>query len=115
MPDQRHFRAFARRTLALPGALGDENGTARAVVVVNLGLGGACVEAQEDGALDSLSPGRMVTLEVAPSGLWDPLHLTARVAWVSPASVRAARAGIAFQLSGHHLPSGLIELLGSFR
>src|SRR5258706_14340363 len=114
MPEERHFRAFARRAMTLPGALGDPVGGARTVQIVNLGLGGACVEIRDEGALAPLAPGASVTLDLTAPGLWDPLHVTARVAWVAPSGANVVRAGLAFDYASS-VPSALIELLGSFR
>jgi hypothetical protein len=74
-----HFRALSRQAVTLPGAL---RAAARDVVwnrdvrVVDLGLGGACLEVS-----DSLPAGTSVELVIDTPHLWDPLTLSGAVAW----------------------------------
>ena len=107
MPAERHFRAFARRALALPVTIAAE-GNARPARLVNLGLGGACVAVSE-----RTEPGRVVTLEVHAPNLWDPLVVVAKVAWVK-AGGRSTHAGLAFDHSDGVALSSLVELLGAY-
>ena len=78
-PAPAHFRALARQTVTLPGALraSDEHVTwNRDVRIVDLGLGGACVEAS-----DSAAAGTSVELVIDTPHLWDPLTLSGAVVW----------------------------------
>lgn len=82
-PDPRsptHFRALSRQPVSLPGALrcaaaehADWNHEAR---VVDLGLGGACVEVSEP-----VPAGTAVELVIETPHLWDPLTLLGAVMW----------------------------------
>jgi hypothetical protein len=74
-----HFRAFSRQSVSLPGALraSDSHLTwNRDVRIVDLGLGGACVEAS-----DSAAAGTNVELVIDTPHLWDPLTLSGAVVW----------------------------------
>ena len=78
-PAAAHFRALARQSVSLPGALraSDEHQTwNRDVRIVDLGLGGACVEAS-----DSAATGTSVELVIDTPHLWDPLTLSGAVVW----------------------------------
>ena len=83
-PADRHFRSLGRKPQRLavrvsprvpsgepsPGTVSEE------AWLVDLGLGGACIEF--DGAFD---PGRELRVFIDLPGLWEPLELTAEVAW----------------------------------
>ncbi len=74
-----HFRAGSRQVVSLAGALrGGEPDAAwnRDVRVVDLGLGGACVEIS-----DSVPSGTEIELVLDTPHLWDPLTLNGTVAW----------------------------------
>ena len=76
-----HFRALSRQAVSLPGALRAAPSNPdvvwnRDVRVVDLGLGGACVEVP-----DSLPAGTAVELVIDTPHLWDPLTLNGAVAW----------------------------------
>jgi hypothetical protein len=89
-----HFRAMARRPVSLPARIADErNATAWAARLVDLGLGGACVELAEP-----LSEGVRVKLLIDAPHLWDPLELEAKVAWSrAGAGTTPNRAGVRFE------------------
>ncbi|HYP75257.1 MAG TPA: PilZ domain-containing protein [Polyangiaceae bacterium] len=74
-----HFRAWARQAVSLPGALRAAEAHVtwnRDVRIVDLGLGGACVEAS-----DSPAAGTPVELVIDTPHLWDPLTLSGAVVW----------------------------------
>ena len=78
-----HFRSVSRQAVSLAGALQGVGGASdpdaswsREVRVVNLGLGGACVEASEP-----VAQGTEVELVLDTPHLWDPLTLAGVVAW----------------------------------
>jgi len=76
-----HFRALSRQAVSLPGALratasAQEVLWNRDVRVVDLGLGGACLEISE-----ALPAGTAVELVIDTPHLWDPLTLNGAVAW----------------------------------
>jgi hypothetical protein len=78
-PAAAHFRALSRRSVSLPGTLraSDSHLTwNRDVRIVDLGLGGACVEAS-----DSAASGTDVELVIDTPHLWDPLTLSGSVVW----------------------------------
>jgi hypothetical protein len=74
-----HFRALARQSVSLPGALRASDSHLswnRDVRIVDLGLGGACVEAS-----DSAASGTNVELVIDTPHLWDPLTLSGAIVW----------------------------------
>ncbi|HSQ64106.1 MAG TPA: PilZ domain-containing protein [Polyangiaceae bacterium] len=84
---KQRFRAHARRPVRLAAVLAHpERGWQRDVIVFDLGLGGACVE-----AADVLAVGDKVQVSFVTAERWDPLQVPARVAWRS-----SQRAGLAF-------------------
>jgi Tfp pilus assembly protein PilZ len=75
-----HFRAVSRQAVNLLGALrASELVWNRDVRVVDLGLGGARVEAP-----DAIEAGTTVELVIETPHLWDPLTLSGAVAWSRP-------------------------------
>jgi hypothetical protein len=89
-----HFRALARRQVRLKGTLASSDGSwERAVRIINLGLGGACVA-----LLEQLPIGTVVQLSIIAPHLWEPLVLTAEVAWAR-AEIHATEAemGLRFE------------------
>lgn len=76
-----HFRAGSRQAVSLAGALHGAEANLEAwqrdVRVVDLGLGGACLEAPDPVAQDTA-----IELVLDTPHLWDPLTLTGVVAWV---------------------------------
>jgi hypothetical protein len=72
---------MSRQAVSLPGALrlaasAQDEAWNRDVRVVDLGLGGACLE-----ITDSLPAGTSVELVIDTPHLWDPLTLNGAVAW----------------------------------
>jgi PilZ domain len=106
---ERHFRAFSRRAINLPATLGTLADGPCPARLVDLGLGGACVEVRAP-----LKVGFAVTLEVTAPNLWDPLIVPAKVAWVRPGS-GATRVGVVFDHAGRAALPALVELLASYR
>lgn len=102
-----YFRAFERRACSLPARLYAFGGTPEAARLLNLCLGGACVDSPMRPEI-----GMAVRLEVAAPNLWKPLVLPARVAWVR-ASDRASRMGLSFQIDDARVTGWLLEVLGS--
>jgi Tfp pilus assembly protein PilZ len=78
-----------------------ERGWQRDVIVFDLGLGGACVE-----ATDALGVGDRVQVTFVTAERWDPLQIPARVAWTT-----SSRAGIAFEYASPESTWGIFELL----
>ena len=105
-----HFRAQGRRRVDLPAVLRHETaGWERIARVVDLGLGGACVELGE-----TLEPSAVVTVQIVAPTLWDPLVLHGSVAWTRlPAGRNPARAGVRFRHERTALLYALFELLGA--
>ncbi|MET0794557.1 MAG: PilZ domain-containing protein [Polyangiaceae bacterium] len=78
-PNARHFRAASRQAVSLSGALRGADPQAdwnRDVRVLDLGLGGACIEAS-----DAVARGTAIELVLDTPHLWDPLSLSGVVAW----------------------------------
>ncbi len=109
-----HFRALARRPVSLPATLqGTGTGWQVEARVVDLGLGGACLELPET-AGDPLALGMPIRLQVRAPNLWDPLDLVARVSWSNPRrSDRPQRVGLEFQHRAGATLRALVDLLGS--
>lgn len=96
------FRAHARKLVRLAAVLAHrEKGWQRDVIVFDLGLGGACVEAS-----DVLGVGDRVEVSFVTPDRWDPLQVPARVAWTAD-----ARAGLAFEYASPESTWGVFELL----
>ena len=100
--DKPRFRAHARKPVRLAAVLAHrERGWQRDVIVFDLGLGGACVE-----ATDALGVGDRVQVTFVTAERWDPLQIPARVAWTT-----SSRAGIAFEYASPESTWGIFELL----
>jgi hypothetical protein len=110
VPSERHFRAFARRVVNLPATLRTPSTDRAPARLVNLGLGGACVEASV-----TLAIGHSVTLEVVAPNLWDPLVVPAQITWVKKRSKEAVLAGLAFRQPEQTALPALVELLSAYR
>jgi len=111
MRAREHFRAHARRSIRLEAVVSDESQHwSSAALVVDLALGGACVEL--DRARELRLDTAVVLVVHAPS-LWDPLSLRARVAWIRRVGDAKARLGLRFE----HVEQGglyaLFQLLGA--
>lgn len=87
------------------GAIGQ-----RPARLMNLGLGGACIEVPSP-----IAVGAAVTLEVAAPNLWDPLVVPATVAWVRPTDGGPTVAGLAFHHAQKSALPALVELLVAYR
>jgi Tfp pilus assembly protein PilZ len=107
---ERHFRAFARRAVNLPATVADGADGSKPARLVNIGLGGACVEVPQP-----LNVGSAVTLQVSAPNLWDPLVVSATVAWIKTTSAGPALAGFAFDHTKKTALPALVELLGAYR
>ena len=101
-PSGRSFRAHARRATRFRAlATHTASASQRQVSIENIGLGGACLVAEEGFVV-----GDLLTLSLTAPSLWDPLVLRAHVAWVGPPGP-SPRAGIAFD---HQHPSDIFAL-----
>lgn len=105
-----HFRAVARQAVNLTGALrASELVWNRDVRVVDLGLGGARVEAPE-----AIEAGTSIELVIEAPHLWDPLTLTGAVAWartLPDSEGGGAQIGVRFRLETGGSVRTLTELL----
>lgn len=110
MAAEPHFRAFARRAVALPATLGIPPAGPAVARLHNLGLGGACVEVEAP-----LAVGATVTLEVTAPNLWDPLVVPATVAWTRAVRPRVTLAGLVFRHAERTALPALVELLAAYR
>lgn len=121
-PSPAHFRAHERRSVHLTVALAaPRSGADRQAVVVDISLAGACLETEEP-----LVPGERVALSFATPTLWDPLVLTAVVAWsqAQPVQMRegptgifrnraVARSGVAFDYSSPETVLATYQMLAT--
>jgi len=113
-PNASHFRAGSRQVVSLAGALhgagsdGEQGADwTRDVHVVDLGLGGACVEAS-----DSVAQGTEIELVLDTPHLWDPLTLSGVVAWTrAVADGGGALLGVRFEHTTGSAVRTLTELL----
>jgi hypothetical protein len=105
-----HFRAFSRRAISVAATLVVENERdpiEREAKLVDLGLGGACVEVP-----DGVPVAASVRLSLTAPHRWDPLFVSGRVAWSRPAENQGvARVGIRFEASSGPTLRALVELL----
>lgn len=108
--DHTHFRAAARKPVSLAGAIrASELSWNREVRVVDLGLGGARVEAPEP-----IETGTPIQLVIETPHLWDPLTLGGAVAWARPIAVGdggGAEIGVKFEHESGASVRTLTELL----
>jgi hypothetical protein len=75
-----HFRALARRRVQIPVVLrGERSAWERPGRVIDIHLGGAGIETDEP-----LTARERVSIAFATPTLWDPLVLSAAVAWAHP-------------------------------
>jgi hypothetical protein len=121
-PRVAHFRAHERRAVRLPVGLvslgpagAGETGLERPATVIDISLAGAGLEVEEP-----LVRGERVSLSFATPTLWDPLVVTAVVAWSQPmprgggrSSFRrlTARVGVAFEYAGSDVVMSMFEML----
>jgi len=110
MAAERHFRAFARRGVNLAATVATEHDGPRPARLVDLGLGGACIELP-----GPIAAGGAITLEVTAPNLWDPLIVPARVVWVRQSDEGPARAGLSFDHVVRSALPALVELLVAYR
>jgi hypothetical protein len=90
-----------------PGASAEPSAGDR-IRVVNLSLGGACVESAQ-----ALSLGTTLELEIVAPTLWDPLLLKGRVVWTRADKSTVPRAGLAFESGDPARAFALFELLSA--
>jgi len=108
--EHTHFRAAARHPVNLVGALRANDALwNRDVRVLDLGLGGACVEAP-----DSVPAGTPVELVLEAPHLWDPLTLIGSVAWEQTVKGAGAQLGVRFEHATGKSVRTLTELLEAF-
>jgi Tfp pilus assembly protein PilZ len=102
------FRAHARKTARIQSIVTHLQAVwQHQAAVVNIGLGGACICVD-----DALAVGDIVTLSFTAPTLWDPLVLTASVAWVAAAPGPGSRtAGVAFEHKATDAVFALYELI----
>lgn len=112
MAARDHFRSLARRSVNLRAKLRGGGSVELPARLVDLGLGGACVELS--GAVSGRLSGDRVELEVMAPHLWDPLTLDARIVWNRdrPQS-RTRRVGLRFEHQSGSVLRALAELLGA--
>jgi hypothetical protein len=106
--DQTHFRAQSRKPVSLLGAMRPAAIDViwnRDVRVIDLGLGGACVE-----TADPIPTGTAIELVIDTPHLWEPLTLSGAVAWSLELEEGGARIGIRF----HHTHGGSVRKLTEF-
>jgi PilZ domain len=103
VPD--HFRVHERRAEPLSGQITTEGGAVHPVRLLNLSLGGACVEVSTAPEVAS-----RLRLELEAPNLWDPLHLIARVVWVE-AHQNHFRVGLAFQFERPQVAGWVLDIL----
>ncbi len=101
-----HFRAFARRPVGLSAIVSRGDGSwKRPARLLDLGLGGACVE-----MLEAVPHGTALSLSVEAPHLWDPLFLEGKVVWLHSLE-GAARLGVCFYHRSGRTLRTLTELL----
>jgi hypothetical protein len=113
MAARDHFRALHRRPVSLSATLRDARASWQAEArVVDLALGGACVELSAPPAVPAR--GDAVRLQVRAPNLWDPLDLSARVSWSGAGRDGGSqRMGLQFEHRDGTMLRALVELLAT--
>ncbi len=117
--EARHFRAHRRRPVRLDVLLRSERGEwQRSAVVVDLHIAGAGLEMEE-----ALAPGERLTIAFTSPTRWDPLVVSATVAWGHPIrwvqdgarglARSVARAGLAFEYATPDATLAMFEMLAA--
>jgi hypothetical protein len=105
-----HFRALGRVSVGAAAkvvVLGDPSAAELTARVVDLGLGGACLEVARP-----LPEGAGVRVSLEAPHLWEPLRVTGQIAWSQPGETRAAaRVGVRFESAAGPTLRALVELL----
>ncbi len=105
MTGRGHFRGLGRQSTRLAGSLGGADGLwRRPARIVDLSLGGARLETDAE-----VPTGAAVRLSVESPNRWDPLDVSARVAWAH-AKDGTTEIGLTFEPSPA-LMRGLVDLL----
>ena len=110
MPPSDHFRSLARRPVSLRATIEVKpDTTGSGATLVDLGLGGACVETSA-----GLSVGQQVCVQLVAPNLWDPLRLEGEVAWQRPGEAGdRVRVGLRFKHDSSAPLLALVELIAS--
>ncbi len=105
-----HFRAHARRNVSLPALVSSAPGDwERRARVVNLGLGGACLE-----IAGPVQPAEPLTVVLTTPTLWDPLTVAAQVAWQEPSDdAEPHRVGVRFAYGAGAPLDALVEIVAT--
>jgi Tfp pilus assembly protein PilZ len=105
-----HFRALGRRSVGAAAkvvVLGDSTSPELRAKVVDLGLGGACLELARP-----IPEGAGVRVSLEAPHLWEPLLVTGQIAWSQPGEARSsARVGVRFEAAAGTTLRALVELL----
>ncbi len=105
---RRPAESAAARAKSSEPSLSSERPAADRIRIVNLSLGGACIEVAEPVAI-----GASLGLEIVAPTLWDPLVLKGRVVWSRADKGPLHRAGLHFETSDAARVFALFELLGA--
>ena len=109
MPARDHFRAFARRLVALEGSVSAADAWSQPARVIDLGLGGARLSVAQ-----AIPLGTSVDIAITAPHLWDPLVIHAEVAWVAiQEGTKSARVGVRFHHASGATLRALTELLAT--
>jgi len=107
---ERPFRVYERKPVRFVVGMSHPIGGQGEARVHNIGLGGAGLEMSGSGIrVDD----RVALSFIAPT-LWDPLEISARVAWVRPATrLEPTRFGVAFEPTDARKVLALFELISA--
>jgi hypothetical protein len=105
---RRPGESAAPRAKASDPATSGEHVAGDHIRIVNLSLGGACIEASE-----AVTLGASLELEIVAPTLWDPLVLKGRVVWSRTEKGSPHRAGLAFEAGDPARAFALFELLSA--
>ncbi|CAN5518072.1 hypothetical protein BH09MYX1_BH09MYX1_00740 [soil metagenome] len=105
-----HFRLHGRKPVAIHAQVSHTTaGWERSLRVVDLALGGACLELMDDVAV-----GEALRVSFVTPDRWDPLVLKARVAWTQTGEDGVMkRGGVAFEHDDEESAVALLLLIGS--
>jgi hypothetical protein len=105
-----HFRLHARRPVAIHAQVSHTTaGWERSLRVIDLALGGACLELMDDVAV-----GEVLRVSFITPDRWDPLVIPARVAWIEVgADGVVKKGGVEFEQTSSESAVALLLLIGS--
>ena len=107
-----HFRAFARQPVDYAAEVRAQGRIANAKLI-NLGLGGACLELDTDTGESALGLGAVIDVALSLPSAWQVIEIRATVVWAQGADPKHSPwlIGVEFQQLDAHATEQLLEVL----